>query len=53
MPALGQKQFHRTQQKAKVQKYFDEELRTTNAQQNSFLLSKTSFSPERARRSHR
>src|SRR5258708_8539371 len=50
MSALGQRHFHPTLQKAKVQKYFDEELRATSAQRNSFSLSKTSLSPERGRR---
>jgi len=50
MSALGQKQFHWTQPKVEAQKYFDEELRATNAQRNSFSLSKTSFSPGHAQR---
>jgi hypothetical protein len=41
------------QRKAKAQKYFDEELRTTTAQRNSFSVSKTSFSPEREQRNRR
>src|SRR6266849_2775072 len=47
----GQKHARLKQRKAKAQKYFDKELRTTNAQRNSFSLSKTSFSPKRADRS--
>src|SRR5260370_42335517 len=46
----AQKHVRLKQRKAKSQKYFDE-LRTTNAQRNSFSLLKTSFSPKRVDRS--